>query len=217
MIMTELKAQISTRANDLIALTVKPEFYRSVDTVLSGTESLLILVHGEDDPRTKSFLESAKQIRGILIAPQALAAAGGRARDLAVGYLRTLLADIDSGFLVTLERRFVGEITGDFLSLAKLTFSDKQTGVAAVLASAAIEDAFKRLALANGLDVRDKDMPEVIGALSGKGLLSGAQLPVAKSYVQLRNKAMHAQFDKIDAAEVGSLIAFTEQFLLGNF
>jgi hypothetical protein len=47
--------------------------------------------------------------------------------------------------------------------------------VAAVLACAALEDALKRYATLNDLDVQDQSMQQVVGALKSKGLVSGAQ------------------------------------------
>ena len=86
-----------------------------------------------------------------------------------------------------------------------------------MLFRSALEDALKRVAIKENLDVDDKDMSEVINALKAKGVIKGAQAPIVQSYVKLRNKAFHAEWDKIDKAGVSAAIGFTEQFLLKNF
>jgi hypothetical protein len=57
----------------------------------------------------------------------------------------------------------------------------------------------------------------VINALKTKGLLKDLQASIAKSHKELRKKAFHANWDKIDNTSVSSAIAFTESFILENF
>jgi hypothetical protein len=110
-----------------------------------------------------------------------------------------------------------GEIFGDFVSAAKASLSEGHHTVAAVLASAALEDALKRLAAANGLDIAGKTMKEVVNALKAKGLVSGAQKSLLGSMPTVRNYAMHAEWDKLTPQDAGSVIGFVEQFLLTHF
>ena len=52
---------------------------------------------------------------------------------------------------------------------------------------------------------------------SGAGLTKGAQSKLLRSYVTVRNKAFHAEWDKIDEPDIRSVIGFVEQFLLTHF
>ena len=133
-----------------------------------------------------------------------------------INILQAAKAEIEGGWLVTIEGQVSAEIFADFIALAKEALDDNKD-VAAVLACAALEDALKRVAIKENLDVDDKDMSEVISALKAKGVIKGAQAPIVQSYVKLRNKAFHAEWDKFDKESVSSLIGFTEQFLLKNF
>ena len=110
-----------------------------------------------------------------------------------------------------------GEVFGDFVAAAKKALDEGSKDVAAVLACAALEDALKRFAKVNELNVDGKDMSEVIGALKSKGLVGGAQKSILETMPKTRNNAMHADWGKISTAEVGGVIGFTEQFLLQNF
>ena len=125
--------------------------------------------------------------------------------------------DYENGCYESLERQVSGEVFGDFIVAAKKALDEGNKDVAAVLACAALEDALKRFANANGLNVDGKEMSEVIGALKSKGLVGGAQKSILEAMPKVRNAAMHADWAKISGAEVNSVIGFTEKFLLDNF
>ena len=86
-----------------------------------------------------------------------------------------------------------------------------------MLACAALEDALKRCAINRGLNVEDKNMSSVVNALKSEGVIPNLQGKVLDRYVQIRNKAFHAQWDEIDAASISSIIGFTEVFLVQQF
>lgn len=60
-------------------------------------------------------------------------------------------------------------------------------------------------------------MAQAINALKSQTLLQGPQASVVLSYVKLRNKTFHAEWDKIEKETVNSAISFTETFLLEHF
>ncbi|MHC4476174.1 MAG: hypothetical protein ACYTEL_11040 [Planctomycetota bacterium] len=53
--------------------------------------------------------------------------------------------------------------------------------------------------------------------VESKDLLKDPQASIVQSYVKLRNKAFHAQWDRIERESVNAAIGFTEAFLLNNF
>ena len=126
-------------------------------------------------------------------------------------------SDIDGGHLFNLERLITGELFGDFVTAAKAALAEGHHTVATVLACAALEDALKRFASANGLQVKGQTMEDVVNALKGKGLVSGAQKTLLAAMPKVRNTAMHANWDKLTPQDAGSVIGFVEQFLLANF
>lgn len=130
--------------------------------------------------------------------------------------LTAVKKELVGGWLFNLKGAVAGEIFADFTGLAKRAL-DENKDVAAVLVCAALEDALKRVGMQEGLDVEDKDMPEVINGLKAHGTIKGPQVAIAKGYIRLRNKAFHAQWNQIEKPEVSSAIGFTEQFLLEDF
>ena len=117
--------------------------------------------------------------------------------ELTNGLLNTLKSDIEFNLLNTLQNQVAGEIYGDLISLSRKLIDDGHKESAVVLACGALEDSMKKFATKNSIDAYDSDLNEVVNALRAKGLLKGTQAGVVQSYVKLRNKAFHAQFDKI--------------------
>jgi hypothetical protein len=133
------------------------------------------------------------------------------------GLLKTVVAEVKAGLVYSIESEARGEVYSDFVALAKLALEGGSKDVAAVLASAALEDALKRFAESKGLDVGDKDMSEVISQLKSGEHLQKPEAKVVQSYVTLRNKALHAEWESINSPEVASLMGFVENFILTRF
>ncbi len=125
--------------------------------------------------------------------------------------------DFEGGYVFDVGLRISGEVFGDFVVLARQSLSEGHKDVAAVLACAALEDALKRLALANGLPVDNKTMNEVVNALKSSGLVSGAQKSLLDAMPRIRNMAMHAEWTRISEPDVSSVLGFVEQLLLSKF
>ena len=168
--------------------------------------SLIRGVFGKDSPHYEHFEQRYQKCVGYTDEVDALK-----------GIFRAAKADFDGGYLFTVQASISGEIFGDFIGLAKSALRENYKDVAAVLACAALEDALKRFAEANGLSVGDKVLQEVVNALKARGLVTGAQKSLLDSMPKIRDYAMHANWEKITAQDVGSVIGFVEQFLLSHF
>jgi len=131
--------------------------------------------------------------------------------------LNSAKEDFQGGYVFNVDLRVSGEVFGDFVGLARTALNEGHKDVAAVLACAALEDALKRYAIVNGLDVGDKAMSDVINALKGAGHVAGAQKAMLDRMPTIRNYALHANWDKISEPDVGGVIGFVEQFLLTKF
>lgn len=157
-------------------------------------------------PHHSYFLDAFKECNGADHSVRAL-----------FGVFMAAKEDFEGGYLFNVDLRVSGEVFGDFVVLAKQALSQGHKDVAAVLACAALEDALKRYAAANDLSVDGKTMTEVVNALKGSGLVSGAQKTLLDAMPRIRNHALHAEWDKLSEPDVNSVIGFVEQFLLTNF
>ena len=148
----------------------------------TSVESLLMAACGADSPYYLNFIKEKEKCR-----------AGASEIKVLAGIFQSAREAFDGGYLFDVERDISAEIFSDFVVLAKQALAEDNKDVAAVLASAALEDALKRHATSNGLNVDEAPMSEVINALKSKGLVSGAQKMLA-AMVQTRNHAMHAKW-----------------------
>ena len=172
----------------------------------TSCQNLIRAVFGEESPHYTNFAEALKKCGG---------------RDYEIGALQGVFQsakeDFEGGYVFNVDLRISGEVFGDFVVLAKQSLTEGHKDVAAVLASAALEDALKRYANAEGLNTDNQSMSEVINALKSKRLVSGAQRSLLDAMPRIRNFAMHANWEKISEPDVNSIIGFVEQFLLTKF
>lgn len=172
----------------------------------TSVQSLLKAVFGDTGQQYINFTKAYNHCNGY----------GHHVRPL-FDLLKSAKEDFDGGYVFNVDLRVSGEVFGDFIVLARKALDEGHEEVAAVLACAALEDALKRYATVSGLDVGDKGMADVVNALKGAGLVAGAQKALLDRMPTIRNYALHANWDKISAPDVGSVIGFVEQFLLKNF
>jgi hypothetical protein len=216
--MANLKSQLAQRFNELagqgqaIPTVGRDSGHVSQSHFYAWATSVLNLLHGvfgEESPHAIRFKAELDHIEHNYINQRKL--------DATRGIFLGAKSDFDGGYLFNVEVALTGEVFGDFVTAAKTALSEGHHTVAAVLASAALEDALKRFATLKGLDVSGKSMQDVVNALKSKGLVSGAQKTLLDSMPKIRDYAMHAEWNKIGPQDAGSIIGFVEQFLLTNF
>ena len=172
----------------------------------TSAESLIKAVFGEESPYYTNFVSARKSCRGFESGVKLLQELFFSAKEA-----------FEGGYVFNVELSISGEIFGDFVVLAKQSLAEGHKDVAAVLASAALEDALKRYAKVNGLNVDGATMAKVINAIKSKGLVSGASNSILDSMLRIRNYTMHAEWEKVNEPDVNSIIGFVEQFLLQKF
>ena len=193
---------LQTRGRDGVERVDEESFQRWASSAMH----LVAAVFGEESPHYRNLSKAYAECMGQPI-------------DLASmrGVFLAAKSDYEGGYLFRVEATLSGEIFGDFVVAAKAALADGQKDVAAVLVCAALEDALKRFGRLKSLQVDGKSMQEVVNALKGKGLVSGAQKSLLDTMPKVRDAAMHADWGKITPQDVGSVIGFVEQFLLTQF
>ncbi len=173
-----------------------------------ATSALNIIraVFGENSPHYEHFVSGIAKCNGF-----------DYQVDRLHGVFLSAKEDFEGGYVFNIDLQVSGEVFGDFVVMAKEALAENHVDVAAVLACAALEDALKRFAAVNALQVSEKNMTEVINALKSKGLVSGAQKSLLAVMPKIRDYALHADWEKITAPDISSVIGFVEQFLLSHF
>lgn len=185
-----------------------------VGEVYAGTIALASQIWGESSAHVQAAKQLREDMQNSKWSPQSQAEFSVRQCH---GILQAIASDIKEGRLGNLRLEFQGQVFADFLNAAKHALDEGRKDVAAVLAAAALEDVLKRYAEVKGLNVEDADLSNVINALKSAGLLSATQGALLKGMVPFRNKALHAEWTKIDSADVQGVIAFVGEFLTIKF
>jgi len=203
------------RIDELLQLTWKREDdYAVLGEVYSGTIAIATLLWGAASSQVGAVNQMRADMQSSKWSEDMKAA---NIVQQCHGALRSYASDIKGGRLGSLRLEYQGQIFADLMNAAKSAVAEGAKDVAAVLAAAALEDTLKRFAEVKALDVEDKDLSNVINALKGAGLLSAPQSALLKGMVPFRNKALHAEWEKITEAETAGVIAFVEEFLIRRF
>lgn len=182
--------------------------------VYSGALYLITGIFGPDSPHVESLKESNSRIMKY--------GYGESTKNLYLlkelrGVLQAVKVEVESGLLKNIRTEAKAEILADFIFLAKEAMDSGVKDVAAVLACASLEDSLKRFAESAGLNVSEKSLSEVLNAIKSGGHMSRSQAKVVQSFVGVRNKALHADWEKIDESEIHSIIGFVQSFLMTRF
>ena len=172
----------------------------------TSVQSLLLAVFGPSSPHYANYSKAFDNCDG----------GSGRVRTL-LSLFQSAKEAFEGGYVFDVDLRVSGEVFGDFVALARQSLAEGHKDVAAVLACAALEDALKRYATANGLDTSSKTMTDVVNALKASGLVSGAQKSLLDAMPRIRNMAMHAEWAKLTEPDVSSVLGYVEQLLLSKF
>ncbi len=216
----ELIKQYNSRIDMLLDRLDEAKLYSKdpdqvlIDACYLGTVGIIDALYGKNSSQAKALIEFKKAYtKTTYLRSHELRSLGESVR----GVLINISEELDQGLIRNIASEVAGELIGDLVALAKTELNAGYKQVASVLASVALEDALKRKVIELGLSVENKNLSSIINTLKSKGLLSGAQGPIVSSYVKLRNAAMHAEWEKINEADVSSLIGFLEPFLLEHF
>ena len=185
-----------------------------VEYCFIGTIGILESLYGKGSQQLKSVHDIKKSTQSTQYGSQYQISL---LRASLQGVLENTMEELDGGLIRNIYNEGSGVVLGDLVALAKDALHEDHISVASVLASAALEDAIKRKAEQYGISTENKKLPALINALKAQSFFSGAQASIVSSYTKLRNSSMHADWDKIEKADVSSLIGFLEPFLLENF
>jgi hypothetical protein len=178
-------------------------FRNTVEYEAAYTEAITLIagIYGKSGPNYERIihfyndesLHSLEQTEGLL-----------------VGTKNSLL----SGLLEDLTSRVLVDIKSDFLATAKVLLDEGQKDPAAVLACIVLEDSLKRLARKVQLtDVLDKELGVIASRLLNAGTIEKSTNQSIQNFKNLRNAALHAEWEHVSAESVSLLLAFLPMFL----
>lgn len=128
--------------------------------------------------------------------------------------LKAIKADIDGGYLGTLENLVAADIFTDFIEISEYLCKEGFKDPAASLVGAVLEDGLKSICKKNGIKVRNR---EDIGSLNTKLSEANIYNRIIQKQVQvwneIRNNADHGDFKEYTQDLVTGMIAGVRDFL----
>lgn len=213
-----LDERIKERLGQLLELVTADKVETAqLEETHSGLLDIMVELYGPASPQVAELLSAHENFALVKLGGQGHLTNAFSFRQRLTGTLKSAIAACDMGLLSHIRTEAVGGVYVSLVVAAKQAIEQDQRDVAAVLGCAALEDALKRFALLKGLDVEEKSMTDVCNALKGASAIPATQAATAKSYVELRNHAFHAEWNKIDTVSVQGAIGFTELFIAGHF
>lgn len=208
---------IKARVVALLAETQGPAGMELQNRLYHGATTVLQAVYGRDSSQERDLRASIDRLTKV--GHPGTGSFINSAIGLIRGTLQAIEAELASGFVGSLQSAITADVLSDLVKLSRAVFEeagDAAKNVAAVLAAAAFEDCLRRLSGLKGLPHQEK-LADVVTALKDSGVLQGAQVGVAQSYLSFRNRALHAKWTEIDRPEVSSILGFTEELLIKHF
>jgi len=208
---------IKNRVKEVLAKCTQRVSLQLVSELRHGTAGILEALYGPGSIQEKTFQGHLDKV--LHNAPISSPSVQENIIEAIRGTLESVLREIDSGLISSLQSTVTGEVLTDLIKLSRKVLDEAAAdgkNVAAVLSAAAFEDTIRRIAAKHGLPEREK-LADTLEAMKKNGILKGAQVGIAQSYLGFRNKALHAKWDEIDVAAVQSVLAFTEQMILAHF
>jgi hypothetical protein len=133
---------------------------------------------------------------------------------LILGLLIGAKDEWDHGLLGKIEYIVAGATFDDFLDHAAEYHKGNKKTESSVLASAVLEDTIKKIAQKNGLATSGKTLDPLIDELVKINVFTPVKGKRVKACAEVRNRALHAEWDKFDISDVGTLINGTRELVL---
>jgi hypothetical protein len=130
-----------------------------------------------------------------------------------LGVLESVRTEAEAGLLVKLEYQIFATAFDDFLDHAFGFHKSGKVKEAAILVSVVLEDAIKRIAEKNGIASNGLSLEPLIDKLSNSQIFTTVKAKRIKSYVGVRNTALHAEWDKLDLKDIGNAIEGVRELL----
>jgi acetolactate synthase small subunit len=133
--------------------------------------------------------------------------------------LIALKADVEAGYVETLEALVHAEVFADFLEMAQELQIKGFKDPAAVIAGSVLEEHLRKLAAASGINPErgngsPKKADTINAELAKAQVYNKLQQKQITAWLDLRNKAAHGEYDEYDHQQVTGLIRDVRNFLI---
>ncbi|MDD5712260.1 MAG: hypothetical protein PHY31_05805 [Smithellaceae bacterium] len=173
----------------------------SFEAIYTEAISLIATIYGKGDPHYQRIIHFYSQ--GHL-----------HALEQTEGLLKGTKSNLESGLIDDLKSKVLIDIKSDFIESANNLLSEGEKDSAAVLACIVLEDSIKRLAAKFNVNkAKDKELNVAAGALLRAGVIEKSTNQSIQNFKNLRNAALHAQWEEVSVESVTLLLTFLPMFI----
>ena len=133
-----------------------------------------------------------------------------------VGALRALRRDYDAGYLSSVQSLVRAEVFADFLEMAEHLLKQGYKDPCAVLAGGVLEDHLRSLCQGRGIPLQMSGKPKKTDSmnndLASADVYSKLDQKNVTAWLDLRNKAAHAQYGEYNHDQVQNLLIGVREF-----
>jgi hypothetical protein len=134
-----------------------------------------------------------------------------------IGVVESLLHNMRSGYLKTLEELVHGEIFGDFLEMSKHLLDSGYKDAAAVVCGSTLEAHLKQLCKKANIPTDQRGKPKkadtINAELAAIGIYSKLDLKNVTAWLGIRNSAAHGNYGDYDKNQVYLVISSVRDFI----
>lgn len=127
--------------------------------------------------------------------------------------LKRLLGDVENGLISSIVNAASAETLDDLLDQAKEYHRRNQKEGAGILATAVYEDTIRRLARNNDVGEAGVKADQIISDLAKKDVITSIMAKRCRVAADVRNHALHAQWDKFTLADIDDVMRLTHELL----
>lgn len=133
-----------------------------------------------------------------------------------VGALRALRRDYQAGYLSSVQNLVRSEVFADFLEMAEHLLKQGYKDPCAVLVGGVLEDHLRNLCRGRGISLQTSGRPKKADSMNNDlataGVYSKLDQKNVTAWLDLRNKAAHAQYDEYNVDQVRILLTGVREF-----
>ena len=176
---------------------------------LTKTRNILETVFGGQSPHYRNY-EAVLPVHGIRLVEHA--------RDIypIIGILLGALNDLKNGYLLGREFFIAGEVFDSILEQTRHFLETGNKDISAILARIVLEDALRRLAQSEGIDV-SYNASRINDELKSQERYSPVRWRSIQTWLDIGNSAAHGKFDEYTKEDVANAVNGIEQFLALDF
>lgn len=134
--------------------------------------------------------------------------------DEVIGVLEALLEDLKSGYLETLHEIIQANLFSDFMKQAEYLLVEGYKDAAAVIAGSTLEQHLRKLCEKHSINLKkskgdsfvSKGMGELKDELAREKVVPSSDINLLTSWIQIRNKAAHGEYNSYNKDEVSLMI-----------